>query len=77
MPAARPSDDDRAYLELVGLRIRVLRTAGQLRQGQLAERAGLDRTYVSRLERGHHNFTVLTLVRLARALDVTSGELLP
>jgi transcriptional regulator with XRE-family HTH domain len=40
------------------------------------EAAGLDRTYVSRVERGAHNVTVLTLIRLAEALDVAAGELL-
>ncbi len=71
------SRTDRAYLRLIGLRVRVLRTACRLSQDQFAALAGLDRTYVSRLERGQHNLTVLTLTRLATALNVNPQELLP
>jgi len=64
--ASCPSDRDHDYLNHIGLRLRVLRTAQRLSQDQLADLAGLDRTYVSRLERGQHNVTVLVLERLAR-----------
>ena len=72
-----PSRNDRVYLQQVGLRVRVLRAAQQLTQDKLADLAGLDRTYVSRLERGQHNLTVLTLARLAQALGIPTKELLP
>jgi len=75
--ASSPSEQDQAYLEHLGLRVRVLRTARQFTQEQLAERAGLDRTYVSRLERGQHNVTVLVLVQPARALGVPTTAVLP
>jgi L-aminopeptidase/D-esterase-like protein len=42
----------------------------------LADAAGIDRTYVSRLERGAHNLTVATLAQLAEALNVAPGQLL-
>jgi transcriptional regulator with XRE-family HTH domain len=45
-------------------------------QERLAEAAGLDRTYVGRIERGEHNLTVLTILALADALDVSGGTLL-
>jgi ribosome-binding protein aMBF1 (putative translation factor) len=72
---ASPSAQDRDYLKQIGLRVRVPRTAQRLRQDQLADRAVLDRTYVSRLERGQDNLTVLTIARLAHALNIK--ELLP
>jgi DNA-binding XRE family transcriptional regulator len=75
--SANPSQTDHDYLQRLGLRLRVLRTARRLSQDQVADRAGLDRTYVSRLERGHHNLTVLTLGRLAAALGAPTKELLP
>ena len=75
--ADSPSAQDHDYLIQTGLRVRVLRTAQQLTQNQLADRAGLDRTYVSRLEHGQHNLTVLTLARLATALNINPEELLP
>jgi ribosome-binding protein aMBF1 (putative translation factor) len=75
-PVQTPAEQA-AYLRRLGLHIRVLRTALQLSQDELAARASMDRTYVSRLERGQHNVTVLVLVRLAGALGVAGGELLP
>lgn len=37
-------------------------------QEGLAHAAGLDRSYVGRVERGEHNLTFVSLVRLARAM---------
>lgn len=37
-------------------------------QEGLAHAAGLDRSYVGRVERGEHNLTFVSLVRIARAL---------
>jgi transcriptional regulator with XRE-family HTH domain len=37
-------------------------------QEGLANEAGLDRSYVGRIERGEHNLTFVSLVRLARAM---------
>lgn len=45
-------------------------------QERLAEVAGLDRAYVSGLERGARNPTLETLERLAKALKVPLHELM-
>lgn len=37
-------------------------------QEALAHAAGMDRSYVGRIERGEHNLTFTALVRLARAM---------
>lgn len=37
-------------------------------QEGLANEAGLDRSYVGRIERGEHNLTFVSLVRLCRAM---------
>jgi len=42
----------------------------RLSQEDLAERAGMDRTYVSGIERGTRNPTLKVLHRLAKALGV-------
>lgn len=47
-----------------------------LSQERLAELAGLDRTYVSSLERGRRNPTLKTAARLAGALNLPLAELL-
>jgi transcriptional regulator with XRE-family HTH domain len=53
---------------LVARNIRRLRVARELSQEVLAVDAGIDRTYVSRLERGLADPTVAVLEKLARAL---------
>jgi transcriptional regulator with XRE-family HTH domain len=50
--------------------LRRLRTAAGLSQEELAFRAGLDRTYISALERGLYSASVVTIERLANALDI-------
>lgn len=45
-------------------------------QEDLADRVGLDRTYVSGIERGIRNPTLLVLLRLAQVLGVPAGRLL-
>ncbi|HZV20938.1 MAG TPA: helix-turn-helix transcriptional regulator [Hyphomicrobiales bacterium] len=54
---------------VVSRNIRRLRVAKGLSQEALAVDAGIDRTYVSRLERGLENPTVAVLERLASALN--------
>jgi transcriptional regulator with XRE-family HTH domain len=56
---------------VVARNIRRLRVALGLSQENLAVDAGIDRTYVSRLERGLENPTVAVLERLATALGAT------
>ena len=55
--------------------LRNLRLGRDWSQEELAARSGLDRTYVSGVERGVRNPTVEVLDRLARALGVTIGAL--
>jgi transcriptional regulator with XRE-family HTH domain len=45
-------------------------------QEELAHRANVDRTFVSRLERGVRQPTITTLMGLGRALDVSAAELM-
>jgi len=44
-------------------------------QGELAERAGLHRTYVSDVERGTRNPSIQSVEKLARALHVSVAKL--
>jgi transcriptional regulator with XRE-family HTH domain len=45
-------------------------------QADLAEKAGLSREYIARLETGHHDPSLSVLVKLAKALKVKLAELL-
>lgn len=60
--------------KLVGWNLRRLRVERGVAQEALAVDAGIDRTYVSRLERNMENPTVAVLERLARALDTEIVE---
>ena len=59
---------------LVAWNLRRLRVGRGLSQENLAVDAGIDRTYVSRLERGRENPTVGILDQLAQALDAAIVE---
>jgi transcriptional regulator with XRE-family HTH domain len=59
---------------LVAWNLRRLRVGRGLSQENLAVDAGIDRTYVSRLERGMENPTVGILDQLAQALDAEIVE---
>ena len=61
---------------LIGQNVRTCRTRLGISQEELAFRAGLHRTYVSGVERGVRNPTVLIVGRLAKALDVEPPVLL-
>ncbi len=51
--------------------LRQLRERAGLSQEALAAKSGLDRTYISLLERGQRQPTLKTLARLAEALDTS------
>lgn len=60
----------------LGLNLQRLRRERAWSQEDLAFESGLHRTYVSGIERGVRNPTVLILERLARTLAVPASELL-
>jgi transcriptional regulator with XRE-family HTH domain len=55
---------------MVGRNVQRLRIKAGLSQAALAERMGVDRAYVSGLELGQRNPTVVTLWHIAEALGV-------
>lgn len=62
--------------ERLGVRLRTLRKAQGLSQEAFAATCGLDRTYVSGIERGVRNPSLEILERLALALSISVSELL-
>jgi len=61
---------------LVGRNVRRLRLARGLTQEQFAERSGYSQQYISDLERGRRNPTVVTLFELSQVLAVEPSELI-
>src|SRR5713101_3117183 len=60
---------------LIGDRLRAFREAKKLSQGDIEERTGLLRSYISRIENGHTIPSVETLEKWARALEVPLYQL--
>jgi transcriptional regulator with XRE-family HTH domain len=60
----------------VGLNVKNVRKERGLSQEGLAFECGLHRTYVSGVERGIRNPTVVVLEKIAEALKVPAGRLL-
>ena len=60
---------------ILGANTRRFRRERQLSQEALAEKIGADRAYVSAIERGLQNMTIVRVSELAIALDVAFVEL--
>ena len=64
-----------AIITTVAENIRRARKAAGLSQEELALEADVDRTYISQVERGKRNITVVVLARLAGAMRTTASDL--
>ena len=62
-------------LAALGLNVRRHREARKFTQEKLAEKSGLDATYISGLERGLRNPGIKNVAKLAKALGLTTAEL--
>ena len=58
-----------------GLAVRLFREKRQLTQEELAHRAGIHRTYLSDIERGFRNPSLVNIEKLATALSVSLPDL--
>lgn len=58
-----------------GQAVRELRVVSGLTQEELADRAGLDRSYIGGVERGDRNPSLSVIEKIAEGLDVTLAEL--
>ena len=68
-------DKGQPLLESLGNAVAKRRAELGLSQEDLAVRAGVHRTYISDVERGVRNISVLTLERIASAMDIPMGVL--
>lgn len=62
--------------KLVGRNVRRLRLRKGLTQERLAEICGFSQQYISGLEQGHRNPTIVTVYEIASALSVSYLELM-
>lgn len=70
-------DDDRTVNILIGEAVRTMREKAGLSMRELARRAGVSQPFLSQIERGVSAPSMVTIYRLADALDVLPGALLP
>ncbi len=66
----------RILLEQIGARMKTARNNKGLSQQAVADPADINRLYLSRVERGLENVSILTLVRIAEALGTPARNLL-
>ncbi len=64
-------------LEKFGAKMQKVRKAQNISQEELASKLSMHRTYIGMVERGERNPTIRTLYKIAKALKVSSEELLP
>jgi transcriptional regulator with XRE-family HTH domain len=70
------SQSEKSPLRALALVIRERRLSLGLSQDQLGHRAGLHRTYVGAVERGERNITIVSLCKIAGALQLKAHDLL-
>lgn len=63
-----------AIQEDVGNRIKEYRNKRGISQESLAHEAGLDRTYITSVERGKRNISIVNLEKITKALNVKLSE---
>lgn len=68
--------DKEPILLRFGINVQEQRRSRQLSQEQLAELAGVHRTYIGMIERAEKNITLLNMERIANALHVPVTDLL-
>lgn len=59
---------------LIGKRVKELRSKLGKSQEELADLAGLDRTYITSVECGRRNISIVNIEKLSNALGVTLRE---
>lgn len=67
--------DDKNVKTQFGLTVRKLRLSKNISQEKFAEIVGLHRTYISEVERGTRNVTLINVVKIAKGLEVKTSEL--
>lgn len=72
----RRAKGDVAIIQTVARNVRAKSKAVSLSHEELAHEAGVDRTYVSQVERALRNLTISVLARIAKALKISPDKLL-
>jgi transcriptional regulator with XRE-family HTH domain len=60
----------------LGHNLKMIRTSKNITQSELADLIGVDKSFVSNIENGKTNPTLSTISSLAKALGISTNELL-
>ncbi|MDQ0087596.1 transcriptional regulator with XRE-family HTH domain [Paenibacillus anaericanus] len=66
---------EKEILKLVGARIKALRKEQGLSQEALGEKGGFHFSYIGQIERGEKNVSLLSLAKVANALEVNVAQI--
>jgi ribosome-binding protein aMBF1 (putative translation factor) len=72
----KPKQKNEAVQKALGERIRELRSKRGWSQEEFADICELHRTYMGSIERGERNLTIVSVLTVARHLDLTLSQLL-
>lgn len=62
---------EKKLLKSFGKHVKEIRLIQKISQEELALKAELDRTYISGIERGLRNVSLINIVKLAKALNIS------
>lgn len=63
-------------LKKIGLKIAYYRKRKALKQMEVAEKAGISCSYLSKIETGKVRYSLAVLIQIAKVLEIDPGELL-
>jgi len=66
---------DSKFLSVLGARIRKLRLKKDMTQSELAIQCEFEKASMSRIESGQTNMTILTMIKISKALDIPIKDL--
>ena len=66
---------DKQYLIALGKRIKEIRLLKKIAQTEIAYRCGFDKSNYNTIESGKRNPTIISLLKIAKALDVSITDL--
>lgn len=58
------------YLKTIGNNIKILRTERKLSYRSLAQKCDVDHSQISKIEKGFVSFEILTLIEIAKGLEI-------
>jgi len=76
MPISSPRHARDPALVALGRAVRRARIEREISQEELAHRSAIDRSYMSSIERGMQNPGIISVLRIAHALEMTATELM-